>query len=231
MLQQLARNVDRLLGTCTPPGFNALRGVDDGTAGRNPSRRDMRMMLVLVVFAATAGIGGCATGIESSSEHGVEHGSEGDGAHAARDAAQDNVQSGASGREESDGFLTLDETYDTVRKGARLIIGYQAGNNAFVGTVENVTDAILSQVRVEVHLSNGVELGPTTPVDLRPGQTTAVRLRATTETFDGWTPHAEVGADEHGTEDSEEQSHSAQDAEGPGDSAPRVGAETAFRVS
>lgn len=229
MLQQLARNVDRLLGTYTMPGFKALRGVYDGTASRNPSRQDMRRMLVLGVFMATAGIGGCAMGIENSSERSGEHGSEGDSEHAARNAGQDNVRIGEAEGEESGGFLTLDETYDTVRKGARLIIGYHAADHTFVGTVENTTSAILLQVRVEVHLSNGVELGPTTPVDLLPGQTTAVSLKAATEPFDGWTPHAEVGAGEHGTAGSEDKNNREHDIEVQDDGATRGEDETASR--
>ena len=71
--------------------------------------------------------------------------------------------------EESSTELTLNETYDNVRNGARLILAYDAQSNSFKGTVENTTDETLQQVRVEVHLSNGTELGPTTPVDLQPG--------------------------------------------------------------
>ena len=105
------------------------------------------------------------------------------------------------GEEESRTTLTLEETYDHVRNGARLIIGYDAEANAFVGTVRNVTERTLSMVRVEVHLSNGTELGPTTPVDLEPGEMIPVNLQATDEPFTGWTAHPEVGGggeSEHG---------------------------------
>lgn len=100
--------------------------------------------------------------------------------------------------EESGDLLALDETYDFVRKGARLILQYDAAGNSFVGTVQNTTESVLRNVRVEVHLSNGTELGPTTPVDLTPGETVEVSLAATEEPFTGWTPHAEVGEGEHG---------------------------------
>ena len=62
--------------------------------------------------------------------------------------------------EESGTELALDESYDAVRNGARLVLTYDAQGNSFNGFVENTTDNILKQVRVEVHLSNGVELGP-----------------------------------------------------------------------
>ena len=50
------------------------------------------------------------------------------------------------------------------------------------------------RVRVEVHLSNGTELGPTTPTDMAPGEMLTISLPATEESFTGWTAHAEVGA-------------------------------------
>ncbi|MYF97710.1 hypothetical protein F4212_01035 [Candidatus Poribacteria bacterium] len=101
------------------------------------------------------------------------------------------------GQEESGTQLNLDKTYDTVRNGVRLIMSYDAETNSFEGTVGNTTDETLEQVRVEVHLSNGVELGPTPSVDLSPGEKRDVQLSGTTMYYSGWTPHAEVGSCEH----------------------------------
>jgi hypothetical protein len=104
-------------------------------------------------------------------------------------------QGAAAGSEEGSGAnLALDETFDAVRGGARLILNYDAAGNAFTGTVANTTGNVLPQVRIEVHLSNETELGPTTPVDLAPGQVLAVNLPATAAPFDGWIAHAEVGS-------------------------------------
>ena len=77
-------------------------------------------------------------------------------------------------------------------------MSYDASTNAFTGTVENTTSSVLTRVRIEVHLSNGVELGPTTPVDMAPGEVRTVNLPATAEPFTGWVPHAEVGSGEGG---------------------------------
>ena len=132
-----------------------------------------------------------------------------------------NTLSDSEDGEESGAELALNETYDQVRNGARLILTYDAQNNAFKGTVENTTDETLKQVRVEVHLSNGKELGPTTPGDLAPGEKIEVQLIATSTDFDGWTAHPEVGesehihGEEHGEHDSEhEREH---DREGNGE--------------
>ena len=120
------------------------------------------------------------------------------------------------GEEESGTELALDESYDAVRNGARLVLTYDAQNNSFNGFVENTTEDTLKQVRVEVHLSNGVELGPTTPTDLEPGESIGVSLAATDKDFDGWTAHPEVGeggGGEHG-HDGDDGEHGEEDESG-----------------
>ena len=177
-------------------------------ANKTVLTKKFRLMLAVTAVTVAIGISGCTIPVgtgEHHDENGVttsrgEHereGGNGDG--------EDSEHGSASDGEESGNTLTLTEQYDTVRKGARLVLVYDAESNAFNGTVENTTDSTLQQVRVEVHLSNGVELGPTTPVDLAPGQIVDVTLPATAEAFDGWTTHAEVGpgtggeAGEHGS--------------------------------
>ena len=134
---------------------------------------------------------------ESRGEHdrdGAEHGREGSSEH-----GQDGEGSHDEEGEESGTELALNEIYDNVRNGARLILAYDKQSNSFNGTVENTTDETLQRVRVEVHLSSGVELGPTTPADLRPGEKRNVKLTATSKNFDGWSAHPEVGVSEHGS--------------------------------
>ncbi len=115
-------------------------------------------------------------------------------------------------REESNALLALNEQYDNVRNGARLILAYNAQNNAFKGTVENTTTETLKQVRVEIHLSNGVELGPTPARNLGPGEKRDIVLVATGTDFTGWTAHPEVGSGEHSHGE-----HGEHDKEGGGE--------------
>ena len=115
-----------------------------------------------------------------------EHGSEGENGH---ESAGDGGEEGSRAT-----TLALDATYDEVRSGARLILKYDAPSNSFKGTVENTTNGVLRRVRIEVHLSNGTELGPTTPTDMAPGEVVAINLPATQAAFTGWTTHVEVGA-------------------------------------
>ncbi len=117
------------------------------------------------------------------------------------------------GEEESGTELALDETYDKVRNGARLILNYDAESNSFKGTVENTADETLKQVRVEVHLSNGKELGPTPSADLAPGEKRDVELTATSIGFDGWSAHPEVGSGEHSNSEGGEEHDSEGESE------------------
>ena len=170
-----------------------------------------RTFLVGPVLAALVGAGvalGCSsdTGIvdgrdsgngavatrEISERGSGEHGPGGEGSE-----DRGEQSGGAAGSEEASGAsLAPDETFDAVRGGARLILNYDAAGNAFTGTVENTTGSVLSNVRIEVHLSNGTELGPTTPVDMAPGEALPVNLPATQASFTGWIAHAEVGGGE-----------------------------------
>ena len=129
------------------------------------------------------------SGEHSESSEGGEHSEGGEsGEH------EEESESGEGG-EESGTQYAQDETYDVVRAGARLILSYDGASNAFTGTVENTTADTLERVRVEVHLSNGIELGPTTPLDLAPGQMATIRLPASSEPFESWSAHPEVGQD------------------------------------
>ncbi|MCY4482173.1 MAG: hypothetical protein OXC12_04790 [Spirochaetaceae bacterium] len=144
------------------------------------STRRMWLAAALCVLMAVATIGSAGGSSETGEAGGPETG-----------------EGGGAG-EEGGAALALDETFDQVRKGARLIMSYDQEAGAFIGTVENTTSAALQQVRVEVHLSNGTELGPTTPQDLAARKSMAVRLDAAGESFTGWTPHAEVGPQSSG---------------------------------
>ena len=98
---------------------------------------------------------------EQGAEGSGEHGPGGESGH---------ESDGAGGEEESGVALSLDETFEDVRRGTLLVLNYDAPSNSFKGTVENTTEGVLERVRVEVHLSNGTELGPTTPTDMAPGE-------------------------------------------------------------
>ena len=155
--------------------------------------RIQRTLAIIAIMLATV-ISGC------SSDKGAVEKQDSDRSTATRGEHDREGDTGHSEEgEESGTQLALNERYDSVRNGARLILAYDVRSNSFNGTVENTTDKILKRVRVEVHVSNGKELGPTTPADLDPGEKRDVILTATSKDFNGWTAHPEVGIGEHGS--------------------------------
>ena len=116
-----------------------------------------------------------------------------------RNTSSTTEHDGGEGEEPGTRFA-IDQTCDAVRKGVRLILAYDSESSGFAGTVRNVTDQTIRAVRVEVHLSNGTELGPTPRNDLKPGTKLAVKLSAEGQMFEWWKAHAEAGAGEHGAE-------------------------------
>ena len=151
------------------------------------------VMSVIIIAISAYSMFGLVLGQESeSSEGGGEHRT------ASSEGASEHGGSGSDGAEGGSGgdsaersganALALDEIYDVTRNGARLILRYDVENNQFIGTVENTISAVLTRVRVEIHLSNGVELGPTTPTDLAAGEILDIVLDAGAQIFDSWTP-------------------------------------------
>lgn len=141
-------------------------------------------------------------GSEDQGEHGKSGGAD-SGESSERQG--DGKELGEAAGEEPPDQLTKQQSYDRQRAGARLILTYDADSNSFSGTVQNTTDVVLDRVRVEVHLSNGVELGPTTPADLAPGQDLYVALASSPPPFETWSAHVEVGGgDSPGPESSGE---------------------------
>lgn len=182
----------------------------------------MKRLLFILLIAAGLTISGCGSddaghshgedththneqATQHSSDEGHEHphdstattgpahthaDSEGGHSHAGEDAhSHEGEDSGA--------MLELNETYDEVRKGVRLTLSYDSDTKSFSGTVENTTRETLPQVSVGVELSNGAELGPTTPVDLEAGESQPVELDAAGETFERWSAHSKMGSGGH----------------------------------
>lgn len=128
------------------------------------------------------------------SEHNSEHTTESDEEH---------EEEG----EEDGTMLSITDSYDVVKKGVRLVLAFNVESEHFEGTAINTTEEPIENVRVEVHLSNGVELGPTERTTLKPGERVAVQLDATGQVFERWNTHAETGNEEHNHEGEGEHSH------------------------
>ena len=156
------------------------------------------MILFLVfVYGCSKGTDEVETAAADAAGHTHEAGEQAEHAHGEEAGHTHEGEGHAEEGEEADLRIPLDGIHDAVRKGARLILRFDSESAAFMGTVENVTEKALSRVRIEVHLSNGEELGPTPPIDLDPGKKVEVKLSVEGQSFDWWKAHAEVGSSEH----------------------------------
>ena len=100
-------------------------------------------------------------------------------------------QGGESG--ESGAQYGRADTARESRAGVDLVMRYEAALERFEGTVTNTSGAAVDDVRVEIHLSSQVELGPTPRVTLVPGEVRQVELDARGQQFQTWSVHVEIG--------------------------------------
>ena len=106
-----------------------------------------------------------------------------------------------SGEEGESGIqYEVSDTAKETRQGISLTMNYNTGQERFVGTLTNTTTSAVGDVRVEIHLSNGTELGPTPRVEMSAGQIRDVSLDAKGQSFDRWSVHVEIGSGEGGGE-------------------------------
>ena len=193
-----------------PLPYNRDKRLPKHHTEENPIRHATLLLTVVSLLLALVLVGCSGSGSDQSGEHGSgeesrerstasESGEHSGGSDSSERGAEsesgehDGGSESGDGTEESGTQYTLSETFDYVRAGAHLVLSYDSAGNAFTGKVENTTSDKLDRVRVEVHLSNGIELGPTTPVDLAPGQTVEITLQASSQPFVSWSAHPEVG--------------------------------------
>lgn len=135
-------------------------------------------------------------GEEGEHREGGERGEGGEHAEGGEHGEEGEHDEGGEGEEgeESGEYIGRDESWDATRRGMKLMLSYDAERDAFVGTVENTTEAAICAVRVEVHLAGGPELGPTERQDVGAGESVSVELSAGGESFERWTAHPESSA-------------------------------------
>ena len=102
------------------------------------------------------------------------------------------TESGEAG--ESGTQYGLADEAKEARSGIDLVMRYDSQQEMFTGTLTNTTNATVSNVRVEIHLSNGTELGPTPRMNMTGGQASPVTLDASGQNFNQWSVHVELGS-------------------------------------
>ena len=94
--------------------------------------------------------------------------------------------------EESGVYIARTASWSETRNDAWLQLSFNSASNSFVGRVSNTGNAPLCDVRVEVHLSTGIELGPTERAGVPYGGSINVTLPSGGEEFTTWTAHPEM---------------------------------------
>ena len=176
----------------------------------------MRKLIVLPVLILTLSFWSCKSNAQEHSKNeavhqedkghdqdDVQHGKETKG-HDQDDVSHDNEGEKKRGyigeREgEEDGTqYDLNATYNITKHGVRLVLKLDKKANTFKGYMLNTTNKDVERARVEIHLSNGIELGPTKPLTLKPKMKKEISLKASGKSFKTWSAHAEFGSNEHG---------------------------------
>lgn len=105
------------------------------------------------------------------------------------------VLAGCSSTEPGEGGRRWDkdETATVTRSGVKLVIRYHSSKEEFRGTMTNTTNSSVSDARVEIHLSNGRDLGPTPRTALAGGESKDVALDAAGQQFSWFSVHIELG--------------------------------------
>ena len=121
---------------------------------------------------------------------------EGAGEHGGREGRGDGRGEHGGGEEGGAYMPKMTKQNELFGNGARLVLQFNPRTQVFAGFGnEHDLTQTLSQVRVEVHLDNGTELGPTQRIDVAPGQTVPVELGAFGNEFNAWISHPEAGVE------------------------------------
>ena len=94
--------------------------------------------------------------------------------------------------EESGVYIARTASWSETRNDSWLQLSFNSASNSFVGRVSNTGNEPLCDVRVEVHLSTGIELGPTERTGVPYGGSINVTLPSGGEEFTTWTAHPEM---------------------------------------
>ncbi|PON17422.1 hypothetical protein C2W62_13275 [Candidatus Entotheonella serta] len=101
---------------------------------------------------------------------------------------------GGESSDESSPPIPLTDSFSGVFQNQNFTFAFDVSTGAFRGTVENPTDDFICQSRTEIHLGVGaqvIELGPTIPVNLAPGEILNVVMAANGFAPDTYSLHPE----------------------------------------
>ncbi len=84
------------------------------------------------------------------------------------------------------------DVYDDTISGVHVMVKYMLDDKYFYGSLENVGDELVKGIKVGMHLSNGMDLGPTHGLDLVPGKAGSVVIDADIKEWEKWAVYVEL---------------------------------------
>lgn len=94
--------------------------------------------------------------------------------------------------------LLKTDVYDDTISGVHVMVKYMLDDKYFYGSLENVGDEHVVGLKLGMHLSNGMDLGPSHGADLEPGKAGSVVIDADIKEWEKWAVYVEIGDAEGG---------------------------------
>ena len=156
-----------------------------------------RLFPIVTALVVSLGLAACAAesqpdadgaGESTLAQQTAERGEERDGGEHQEADGDEHSEEGA----ESGVYIARTASWSETRNDAWLQLSFNSASNSFVGRVSNTGNEPLCDFRVEVHLSTGIELGPTERTGVPYGGSINVTLPSGGEEFTTWTAHPEM---------------------------------------
>ena len=155
------------------------------------------LLPIVTALVLSLGLAACAAesqpdadgaGESTLAQQTAERGEERDGGEHEEADGEEHGEEG----EESGVYIARTASWSETRNDAWLQLSFNSASNSFVGRVSNTGNEPLCDFRVEVHLSTGIELGPTERAGVPYGGSINVTLPSGGEEFTTWTAHPEM---------------------------------------
>ncbi len=156
-----------------------------------------RLLPIVIALVLSLGLAACAAESQPEADRGGEstlaqqtdeRGEERDGGEQEEADGDEHGEEGV----ESGVYIARTASWSETRNDAWLQLSFNSASNSFVGRVSNTGNEPLCDFRVEVHLSTGIELGPTERTGVPYGGSINVTLPSGGEEFTTWTAHPEM---------------------------------------
>lgn len=109
------------------------------------------------------------------------------------------AQEGSEIRDTTIRELGINDKYNGISKGVKIVLSYDFRKSAFIGSVENMTTKTIENISIRVILSSGLSLESTVIKNFLPGDRKNIILNDNGQMFNWWIAHATKGSEYSGS--------------------------------